>query len=59
MPVNQTITAVPADQWQSIPVPALIEADLFASVQDQLQENRERSRTRRRGARYLLQGLLV
>jgi site-specific DNA recombinase len=53
------ITAMPAEQWQSIPVPALIDADLFAAVQDQLQENRERSRIHRRGARYLLQGLLV
>lgn len=59
LPVSQTITAVPADQWQSIPVPALIDADLFAAVQAQLQENREQSRTRRRGACYLLQGLLV
>jgi site-specific DNA recombinase len=59
LPVSQTITAVPPDQWQGIPVPALIEADLFAAVHDQLQENRERSRTHQRGARYLLQGLLV
>ena len=39
-PVSQTITPIPANQWQSIPVPALIDADLFAAVQAQLQENR-------------------
>jgi site-specific DNA recombinase len=50
---------VASDQWLSIPVPAVIDADLFTQVQAQLQENRERARTRRRGARYLLQGLLV
>ncbi len=59
LPVSQTITAMPADQWQSISGPALIDADLFAAVQAQLQENRAQARTRRRGARYLLQGLLV
>ena len=59
LPVSQTITAMPADQWQTIPVPALIDADLFAAVQAQLQENRAQARTRKRGARYLLQGLLV
>jgi site-specific DNA recombinase len=50
---------VPADQQIAIPVPALVEADLFDIVQEQLQENRRRQRERRCGARYLLQGLLV
>jgi len=59
LPVSQTVTAMPADQWQSIPVPAVIDAELFAAVQAQLQENRTQARTRKRGARYLLQGLLV
>ena len=59
LPVSQTITAMPTDQWQSIPVPALIDADRFAAVQTQLQENRDKARTRKRGARYLLQGLVV
>src|SRR5262245_56616268 len=43
----------------SIEVPALVSAEAFAAVAEQLQENRRRCRTRRRGARYLLQGLLV
>ena len=49
----------PADQWIGIPVPALVEEELFDTVAQQLEENRRRSRQGRRGARYLLQGLLV
>jgi site-specific DNA recombinase len=43
----------------AIEVPALVGAEVFAAVAEQLQENRRRCRTRRRGACYLLQGLLV
>ncbi|GHO48869.1 recombinase family protein [Ktedonospora formicarum] len=50
---------VPREQWLSIPVPALVSEELFESVQEQLQENRQRARIGERGARYLLQGLLV
>ena len=42
-----------------IPVPAIVGEDLFAAVQEQLAENRGRSRAGERGARHLLQGLLV
>jgi site-specific DNA recombinase len=42
-----------------IAVPALVSAELFAVVQEQLAENRRRQRQRQAGARYLLQGLLV
>lgn len=49
---------VPAEEQISIPVPALISADLFVAVQDQLAENRRRARQGQRGARYLLQGLI-
>jgi site-specific DNA recombinase len=49
----------PADQWITIPVPALIDAALFEGTQEQLGENRRRRRQRKGGARYLLQGLLV
>src|SRR5216684_415079 len=47
------------DQWISIPVPALVDAALFEVVAEQLQENQQRARVQQRGARYLLQGLLV
>jgi site-specific DNA recombinase len=46
-------------EWVTIPVPAIVEPVLFDSVQEQLKENRQRQRAGRRGARYLLQGLLV
>jgi site-specific DNA recombinase len=50
---------VPREKWMSIPVPALIDEALFEAVQEQLRENQQRARIGQRGARYLLQGLLV
>jgi site-specific DNA recombinase len=49
----------PAAEQIEIAVPALVDASLFAAVQDQLEENRQRLRQHQRGARFLLQGLLV
>jgi site-specific DNA recombinase len=51
--------AVPREEWVFIPVPSLREEALDDAVQDQLAENRRRARQSQRGARYLLQGLLV
>jgi site-specific DNA recombinase len=51
--------AVPREEWVFIPVPPLIEEALYDAVQEQLAENRRRARQSQRGARYLLQGLLV
>ena len=42
-----------------VPVPALVGADEFAAVAEQLEENRRRLRQPRRGAAHLLQGLAV
>jgi site-specific DNA recombinase len=50
---------VPREKWMSIPVPALIDEAVFEAVQEQLQEKQQRARIGQRGARYLLQGLLV
>jgi site-specific DNA recombinase len=50
---------VPREDWVFIAVPALIEAALYDAAQEQLAENRRRARQSQRGARYLLQGLLV
>lgn len=50
---------VPADEWQSIAAPALVSEALFDAVHAQLDDNRRRARTGQRGAKYLLQGLLV
>jgi site-specific DNA recombinase len=49
---------VPSENWILIPVPALVESEVFEAVQAQLEENRRHARQSRRGARYLLQGLL-
>ena len=53
------VSDVPAEEWIRVPVPALVEPELFDAVQAQLAENRARSRQRTDGGRYLLQGLLV
>jgi len=50
---------VPPDRWLHIPVPPIVDAALFETIAEQLQENRQRARVSKRGARYLLQGLLV
>jgi site-specific DNA recombinase len=50
---------MPVTEWIRIPVPAIVDPTLFDAVQEQLCENLRRSRERARGARYLLQGLLV
>jgi site-specific DNA recombinase len=49
---------VPPEAWLRIPVPALVEPELFAVVQEQWRENQRDARQSRRGARDLLQGLL-
>jgi site-specific DNA recombinase len=51
-------TAAPTTEWITIPIPALVSAELFATAQEQLHANRRRAR-QQHGARYLLQGLLV
>src|ERR687885_58399 len=50
---------VPREEWISVPVPALVSEEVFAAVQAQLEENRQRARQGQRGARYLLQGLVL
>jgi site-specific DNA recombinase len=49
---------VPPEDWITSPVPALVEPEVFAAVQEQLQENKRHARQSRRGALYLRQGLL-
>ncbi len=50
---------VPAENWLTIPVPALVDAAVFAAVKEQLETNRHHARQSQRGARYLLQGLVT
>jgi site-specific DNA recombinase len=54
-----SVQDVSAEKWILIEVPALVREELFEAVQTQLEENRRHARQRRRGARYLLQGLIV
>jgi site-specific DNA recombinase len=49
----------PRGEWVTIAVPPIVGRDLFDAVAEQLEENRKRARRHKRGARYLLQGLLV
>jgi site-specific DNA recombinase len=55
---HSTYRTSPEEQV-TIAVPALVEPELFAAVAEQLAENKHRHRQSRRGARYLLQGLVV
>ena len=48
----------PSEDWLHIPVPPIVDAAIFAAVDEQLQENRRRARLGLRGAKYLLQGLV-
>ena len=48
-----------ADHVETIPVPAIVSAELFDAVGGQLEENRRRRRERQPGGKYLLSGLLV
>jgi len=49
----------PASEHIRIPVPALVDADLFSAVQERLAENRQRVRATQNAGRYLLSGLAV
>src|SRR5215212_6603559 len=46
-------------EWISVPVPPLVDEELFEAAREQLAENRRRHRQHARGQRYLLQGLVV
>jgi len=49
----------PANEWISIPVPAIVSPEIFAAANEQLERNRQLSARNLRGQRYLLQGLVV
>jgi site-specific DNA recombinase len=51
--------SAPAEERIALAVPAVVDGALFAAVAEQLDENRRRRRQQKRGAKYLLQGLLV
>ena len=49
----------PKEEWINIPVPAIVEDKIFDAAQEILIENKKRNRESKRGAKHLLQGLLV
>ena len=49
----------PPEQWIHMPVPAIVDAQLFAAVAEQLEENRQRRRSRTGSIGGLLAGLTV
>ena len=53
-----SVYATAREEQESIPVPAIVGEELFDAVAEQLAENKKRNRQGRRGAKYLLQGLL-
>jgi site-specific DNA recombinase len=56
-PVRRVLA--PLENQIGIPVPPIVDVALFESVQEQLEENRQRNRKDVEEVRYLLQGLLV
>jgi site-specific DNA recombinase len=50
--------ATSIEEQEFIPVPPLVSEELFDAVGEQLAENKKRYRQGRRGAKYLLQGLV-
>ena len=51
--------AAAPEEIETIPVPAIVDAELFDAVAERLAENRRRQRTHEAGAKYLLSGLLA
>jgi site-specific DNA recombinase len=56
---NYSVAYTEKENWIYIPVPPIIDKDIFDVVQEQLEENRKIARTKKRRATYLLQGLIV
>jgi site-specific DNA recombinase len=51
--------ATSPEEQEPIPVPALVSCELFAAVAERLEENRRRYREQKKGAEFLLGGLLI
>lgn len=56
---NYSLYNTEKEDWIYIPVPAIVDAKLFDTVQEQMEENKKLARVRREKARNLLQGLTV
>ena len=53
-----SVYATSIEEQEFIPVPTLVSEELFDAIGEQLAENKKRYRQGRRGAKYLLQGLV-
>jgi len=53
-----SVYATDPSEQEAIAVPRLVSDEVFQAAAERLEENRRRGRERRRGAKYLLQGLL-
>src|SRR5439155_3967727 len=56
---DKVAQATAAAEQEDIPVPSLISVDLFNAAAAKLEENRRRYREQKKGAEFLLSGLLV
>lgn len=60
VPRREKVTQpTPIEEQEPITVPAIVSCELFDAVADQLEENRRRHRQQKKGAEFLLGGLLV
>lgn len=58
-PKDYSIYRTAPEEWMVVPVSAIIDEALFEAAQEKLEQNRTRLRQRKKGASYLLQGLVV
>ncbi len=56
---GKSVYPVDPAEWIHVPVPRIVSDELFAAVQEQLVENRDRVRRRWAASRWLLAGLVV
>ncbi len=56
--VRSSVKAQPKTEWISIPVPAIIDEEIFNKVQQQLEENKRLAPRNNKKYEYLLSGLL-
>jgi site-specific DNA recombinase len=56
---NFSVSSVGEENWIYIPVPAIIDEDIYNAVQRQLEENKKSARIGEKGTSFLLQGLIV
>ena len=57
--IGRSHTFRPVEEWIPVPVPAIIDADLWHLAQEQLARNRERATRNNTRHRYLLRALLI